>query len=69
MLSLDKYTQLPGLFFNVLFVFERESMSRGGIERERDRTSKEDYVLRAASPMWGSNSRTARSCSDPKSDA
>ena len=43
-------------------------------ERRRDRErgigrSKAGSVLTAASPMWGSNSRTVRSCPEPKSDA
>ena len=49
-------------FFNVyFFIFEGESMSRGGAEREGDRGSEADSVLTAESPMWGSNSQTMRS--------
>ena len=42
---------------------ERESMSRGGAEREGTQTVKQAPAseLSAQSPMWGSNSQTARS--------
>ena len=51
-----------------LFIFERESMSRGGAERGGDRGSEAGCVLTAVSPMRGSNSQTTRSLPEPKSD-
>ena len=44
--------------------FERESMSRGGAEKERETQNWKqapDSELSAQSLMWGSNSRTMRS--------
>ena len=42
-------------FFNVLFIFERESKQGKGREKG-DRGSKAGSVLIAEHPMWGSNS-------------
>ena len=47
--------------FNVLFIFERQRVSRGGAEREGDRGSEAGSALTATSPMRGSNSPTERS--------
>ena len=46
-------------------------MSGGGAEREGDTESEAapGFEPSAESPMWGSNSRTARSRPEPKSDA
>ena len=64
------YLFMLNLFLkNVLFIFERESTSRGGAETEEDRGSKVGSVLTATSPMWGSNSWTVRSWPELKSDA
>ena len=54
-----------------LFIFERQSTSRGGVEREGDTDPKQapGSQLSAQSPMRGSNSQTARSWPEPKSDA
>ena len=43
------------MFSNADFTFERESMSRGGAEREGDRGSEAGSELTAVSPTWGSN--------------
>ena len=56
-------------FYNVLFTFETESMSRGGSERTVDRESKVGFELTAVSLMQGSNSQTMRSGPELKSDA
>ena len=50
------------VFFNV-YLFLRESVSRGGIEREGDTESKgvPGSELSAQSPMWGSNWGTVTS--------
>ena len=42
-------------------------MSGGGAEREGDTEPKQAPELSAQSLTWGSNSRTARSCPEPKS--
>ena len=44
-------------FFKCLFIFERErqSMSRGGAEREGDTKSEAGSKLSAQSPAWGLN--------------
>ena len=52
-------------FYFLMFIFERQSVSRGGAEREGDTESE----LSAQSPTWGSNPRTARSRPEPKSGA
>ena len=62
---------LPFFFFNV-YLFLRQSVSRGGAERKGNTESKAGSRLRAVStepPMQGSNSWTVRSWSKPKSDA
>ena len=60
-------------FFKCLFIFytERQSMSRGGAEREGDTESEAapGSELSAQSPTRGSNPRAARSRPEPKSDA
>ena len=48
-------------FFFYVYSFLRESMSRGGAERDGDIGSEVDSKLTAVSPMRGSNSRTVRS--------
>ena len=49
-------------FFNVyVFIFEKESMSRWGAEREGERESKAASMLSAQSPALGSISWTMRS--------
>ena len=55
-------------FFNGYLFGERETRSRGGAEREGSRASEAGTVLIADSPMWGLNSRTARSWPELKSD-
>ena len=45
-------------FLNVLFIFETESLSRGGAEREGDRESEAGFMLTAESLMRGLNSQT-----------
>ena len=58
-------------FFSIcLFLRERQSVSKGGAEREGDTESKAGSRLWAAaqSLMWGSNSQTMRSWPEPKSD-
>ena len=63
-----------------MFIFEREreresgrqSTSGGGAEREGGRHNLKQAPgsePSAQSPTWGSNSQTARSCPEPKSDA
>ena len=54
-----------------MFIYcgQRQSMSRGGAERQGDTESKAGSKLSAQSPTWGSNSQTARSWPEPKSDA
>ena len=62
-LSLIRYSICNILFhpvrcffiLNVLFIFERQSVSRGGAEREKDRGSEAGSALTADSPTWGSN--------------
>ena len=52
------------MFFNVYFEKERQSMSRGGAERERETQNTKQAPgseLSAQSPMWGLNSPTVRS--------
>ena len=58
-------------FFKCLFLRERQSVSGGGAEREGDTESEAGsrLELSAQSPTRGSNSRTARSRPEPKSDA
>ena len=57
------------IFFNVyLFLKQRESMNRGGAEREGDRGSEMGPVLTAESLMRGLNSQTMRPWPEPKSD-
>ena len=53
-------------FFDVYFIFERETQraSRGGAERERETQNLKQAPgseLSAQSPTWGSNSQTVRS--------
>ena len=62
-------TYLSGLFFFLMFIFEREgggrqSVSGGGAERERKTHNLKQAPaseLSAQSPTWGSNSGTVRS--------
>ena len=42
----------------ILFIFERECVSREGAERERERESEAGSVLSAQSLIWGWNSQT-----------
>ena len=44
-----------------MFIFERDSTSRGRAERGGDRGFKADSALRVESPMQGLNSQTVRS--------
>lgn len=53
--------------FLKIYFWKRESTSRGGTEKEGGRRSEVGSVLRAVSPMRGSNSQTARSRPEPKS--
>ena len=54
-----------------MFIFERQrqSMSRGGTEREGDKESEAGCELSAQSLMRGSNPQTVRSGPELKSDA
>ena len=53
-----------------MFERERQSVSRGGAERETQNPKQAPGPeLSAQSPMQGSNSRTTRSWPEPKSDA
>ena len=54
----------------LMFIFERERASGGGVQRGGDRGSEAGSVLTAESLIWvwGLNSRTARSGPEPKSD-
>ena len=61
-------------FFKCLFVFEteRDRAWTGEGQRERETQNPKQAPgseLSAQSPTWGSNSRTARSWPEPKSDA
>ena len=51
-----------------MFIFESESVSGGGAEKEGDRGSKVGSML-TAEPYAGPNSQTTRSSPEPKSDA
>ena len=55
-------------FFNVcLFILrERDTESRGGADREGDTEAQAGSTPSAQSLTWGSNSRTVRSCPEPK---
>ena len=71
----------PSLLFIYLFIYVyllfrdrgRQSMSRGGAERQEDTECEAGSRLRAVStepsPMQGQNSQTARSWPEPKSEA
>ena len=50
-----------GFFFFKFIYLERESVSEGGAERERERDSQIDSVLSVQSQTRGSNSRTVKS--------
>ena len=52
-----------------MFSFERENVSRGGAERERDRGSEAGSTLTAESPTRDLNPQTTRPQPRPKSDA
>ena len=60
-------------FFNVsLFLRQRKSMNGGGAERERETQNRKQAPgsePSAQNPTRGSNSRSARSWPEPKSDA
>ena len=67
------YCFLFFVFFNIyLFLRQRQSMGRGGDQRERETQNLKQargFELSAQSPTRGSNSQTARSWPEPKSDA
>ena len=71
--SLSFYSQFSFLFFFLFFnvyLFLRESVSRGGAERDTHTESKagSSSELSAQSPTQGSNSQSVRSWPEPKSD-
>ena len=51
-----------------VFLRKRAREQAGEGQREGDRRSEAASVLTAASPIWGSNSRTMRSCPELKLD-
>ena len=52
-----------------MFIFEKERERAGEGHIERRTEDAKQSLLRAESPMRGLNSRTVRSCLEPKSDA
>ena len=58
----NRINLILSLFYFILFLKEREREKRleQGRGRERNRGSEAGSVLTAVSPMWGSNSPTAR---------
>ena len=56
------------IYFLIIFIFEGDSVSGGGAEREGDRGSKLGSALTANSPMWGLSLQMARSCPGRKLD-